>query len=269
MPPYSPWLHVLAWAYLNLSFACALIIIVHEFRRPQEMFIMNIVWPITALYLGPAGLVGYWRSGQKGTKSHHHQMRQSIEQELRAMPPGRVRQLAGAPGPPPSREQVGVAVSHCGAGCTLGDIVGEWFIFGAGITLTSGELGTRLLLDFLLAWALGVVFQYFTIVPMRGLSFGKGVLQAIRVDTLSIVAFQIGMSVWAVVVYFVLFPAPHLRVTQAVFWFMMQIGMMLGFATSYPVNLFLLKSGWKEKMPQSREQIIRRMAEERCRNLAA
>ena len=32
-------------------------------------------------------------------------------------------------------------------------------------------------------------------------------------------------TVWAVLVYFVFFSSPHLKVNEAVFWFMMQIGM--------------------------------------------
>ena len=33
-----------------------------------------------------------------------------------------------------------------------------------------------------------------------------------------------------------------------VFWFMMQIAMLAGFLTSYPVNWWLVKQGIKEKM---------------------
>jgi hypothetical protein len=36
--------------------------------------------------------------------------------------------------------------------------------------------------------------------------------------------------------------------TSPVHWFMMQIGMILGFLTSYPVNKWLLLKGWKEAM---------------------
>lgn len=135
-----------------------------------------------------------------------------------------------------------------GAGCTLGDIVGEWVIFGTGMVIAGETFGTRLIFDFVLAWGFGVVFQYFTIVPMRKLSFGQGVVQAMRADTLSIVAFQIGMSVRAVLTYFAFFTAPHLKPDQALFWFMMQIGMIIGFFTSYPVNSWLIRKGWKEKM---------------------
>ena len=40
----------------------------------------------------------------------------------------------------------------------------------------------------------------------------------------------------------------ELRVNTVEFWFMMQIAMLCGFATSYPVNWWLLSIGLKEKM---------------------
>ena len=46
----------------------------------------------------------------------------------------------------------------------------------------------------------------------------------------------------------VLFPVEHLHPDHAAFWFLMQIGMILGFATSYPVNWWLIKKGIKEAM---------------------
>jgi hypothetical protein len=50
--PYPEWLLVSAWVFLSLSFLCAVIIVVDERRRPQNMTIMNFVWLITALYFG-------------------------------------------------------------------------------------------------------------------------------------------------------------------------------------------------------------------------
>ena len=32
------------------------------------------------------------------------------------------------------------------------------------------------------------------------------------------------------------------------YWFQMQIGMVIGYFTSWPVNVWLIKRGWKEKM---------------------
>lgn len=261
-PPFPGWLDALSWASLSLCLACSLIIVVYELRRPQKMMIMNIVWPITALYFGPWAVWSYFKSGSKMTREHMLQMQREIQAELHEERHPNVRRMRSPKDRGESgiaREQVAVSTMHCGAGCTLGDIVGEWSIYGTGLTMAGGALATRLRLDFLLAWAFGIVFQYFTIAPMRGLSVGKGLKAAIRADTLSIIAFQIGMSAWAALSYFVLFPKPHLRANDAVFWFMMQIGMVIGFLVSYPVNIFLIKKDWKEKMPQNKSEIKQNM----------
>ena len=39
-----------------------------------------------------------------------------------------------------------------------------------------------------------------------------------------------------------------LRTDTVEFWFMMQIAMICGFLTAYPVNWWLIQSGIKEKM---------------------
>jgi hypothetical protein len=48
---------------------------------------------------------------------------------------------------------------------------------------------------------------------------------------------------------FVLFPAPHnLTPSSAAFWFLMQIGMIIGYFTSWPANVWLVKRGIKMPM---------------------
>ncbi len=244
MTPYPAWLHVLSWISLAVAFACALVIVLDTVRRPQKMGIMNVVWPVTALYWGPLGLWAYFRVGRRTTKQHHQRNMNRAPQQMKEDK----EQLKSAP---PTRTQVAVGASHCGAGCALGDIAGEWWVAAMGLTFAGGVLQTRLVVDFILAWALGVAFQYFTIVPMRGLPVGKGIVAAIKADTVSIVAFQIGMAIWMALTYLVFFPSPHLRPTEAVFWFMMQIAMVIGFFTAYPANAWLLKKGLKERMPES------------------
>lgn len=44
------WLHLIAVATLILGAGCALVIIADEVIHPQHMWIMNVVWPITALF---------------------------------------------------------------------------------------------------------------------------------------------------------------------------------------------------------------------------
>jgi len=83
---------------------------------------------------------------------------------------------------------------------------------------------------------------------MRHLSPAEGILAAIKADTLSILAFQVGMYAWMAVTFFLLFPHPHLTAFDARYWLMMQVAMMCGFATAYPVNAWLIRAGLKETM---------------------
>jgi hypothetical protein len=44
-----------------------------------------------------------------------------------------------------------------------------------------------------LAYLFGIVFQYFSVAPMRGLGFMEGIVTAAKIDTLSLVAYEVGM----------------------------------------------------------------------------
>jgi hypothetical protein len=97
------------------------------------------------------------------------------------------------------------------------------------------------------AYIFGIVFQYFTIVPMRKLPPLKGIWAAVKADTFSLIAWQIGMYGWMAIATFLIFKH-EIPKTSPVFWFMMQIAMLCGFVTAFPVNWWLVKSGMKEKM---------------------
>ncbi len=62
------WLHVLSIAALALGFACAAVIATDEVRYPQRMWIMNVVWPVTALFGTVVWLWAYFRYGRLATK---------------------------------------------------------------------------------------------------------------------------------------------------------------------------------------------------------
>ena len=233
------WLHWVGWAYLGLSFACTAVILADEVRRPQHMWIMNVVWPITALYWGPVAVWAYYCWGRLDTK------RAVMDAKARGVEnPGMLK---------PFWAMVAVADSHCGAGCTLGDIIAEWVIYAFGLslfaTMRHHEFFTAYVLDYAFAYVLGIAFQYFTIAPMRGLRFWPGIWAAIKADTLTLTAFEVGLFGWMALDHFVLFRGnPAFNVITPVYWFMMQVGMILGFLTSYPVNWWLVKVGLKESM---------------------
>lgn len=62
-----PWLTAIAWMSLGLALLSAAIVTVDVVGRPQHMAIMNVVWPVTALYAGPLGLWAYFRFGVMGS----------------------------------------------------------------------------------------------------------------------------------------------------------------------------------------------------------
>jgi Domain of unknown function (DUF4396) len=228
------WLHVLSIFALLLGLVCALALAVDVTRHPQHMGIMNVVWPMTGLYAGPLALWGYFRFGR--ATGHGH----------------------GAPAKP-LYAAVGIGDTHCGAGCTLGDIIAEWLCFGIpAIAVRFGwhwlfaeKMFAVWIVDFVFAFAFGIVFQYFAIAPMRGLSFWPGIRAALKADTLSLTAWQIGMYGFMAVAQYAYFRpllGRPVEVNTPEFWFTMQIAMLAGFATGYPVNWWLIGAGIKEKM---------------------
>jgi hypothetical protein len=231
VPP--TWLTVLSWVALGVAFASAAWILADIYGRgyrQRHMPVMEAVWPITALYFGPVAIWGYHRFGRPPSS------RWLREHGLRH------------PSDKPRWAGVAVDVSHCGAGCTLGDILAEFGVFAVGATVAGATLWAEYIGDYLLAVALGLVFQYFAIAPMRGLSFRKGIVAAAKADILSLTAFEVGLFGWMALTAFVFFPNPHLMPTSPVFWFLMQIGMIVGYFTSWPANVWLIRRGIKEAM---------------------
>lgn len=238
------WLHILAIVALLLGLGSAALIAFDEIKHPQPMWIMNVVWPVTALFGTVVWLWFYFRFGRLGSKHAlmkpwHHGREKKVSKPFAAM--------------------VAEANSHCGSGCTLGDICAEWLAFA--VPATAAWLGWRSIfsekifavwiLDYLFAYGFGIIFQYYTIVPMRHLGFAQGIWAAVKADTLSLTAWQIGMYGFMAVAYFWIFRGllgVELKVDTVEFWFTMQIAMIFGFLTSYPVNWWLLKVGLKEKM---------------------
>ena len=247
------WHHVLALVALAIGLASALVILVDEFVRGhrQHMWVMNLVHPITALYWGPVWVWAYVRYGRRMS------VRLLDERAAELAEEGADPDALRAAGQSTERSElhpwhIANAVSHCGAGCTLGDILAEWVVFVTGITWfgtwSGHKLPEELALDFIAAWAFGVPFQYFTILPMRGDGPAKSLWTAIKVDTASIVSFQVGLFGWLAIVMLVIWPHHGISIASADFWFQMQIGMMLGFLTAWSVNHALVNARVKEKM---------------------
>lgn len=242
---FPQWLHILSIAALVLGFGCATIVLIDVFRHPQHMGIMNVVWPVTALF-GVVFVV--WAYFLYGRANPHKALR---AKERGEEPPGKDEA--------PFAVMVGKGALHCGSGCMIGDVLAEWLAFLVPAVavwfgwhwLFAEKMFAVWVLDFLFAFALGIIFQYYAIVPMRGLSPGEGIKAAIKADTLSLLSWQVGMYGFMALAQFYLFG--HLlgvraEVDTPEFWFAMQLSMIAGFITAYPVNWWLIRVGIKERM---------------------
>ena len=228
------WLEPLAWLSLVIAFVCAATIAVDIANgHRQKMWIMNLVWPITALYAGPLALLAYFRVGRLSTK---HRVEAA---KARGDTPDAQRKAFW--------QSTALAATHCGSGCTLGDLVAETALLLIPLTLFGHKIFAAWVVDFILAFLIGIAFQYFTLKPMRDIGPGKALVAALKADTLSLSAWQIGMYGWMAIATFAIF-GHELDKTGPIFWFMMQVAMLAGFVTAYPVNWWLLRTGIKEVM---------------------
>ena len=141
-----------------------------------------------------------------------------------------------------------MSATHCGAGCVLGDLIAEWIVFAAALTLAGFALPVEYPFDYVLALSWGILFQYFVIVPVRHPGVREGLNLAAKADFLALSAFEIGLFGWMAIMQLVLFPSPDLPTNSAAFWFLMQVGMLIGFVTTYPMNWWLIRHGIKEVM---------------------
>ena len=191
------------------------------------MKIMNVVWPITGLYLPVLGWLLY------ANMARRKPMSMSMDMHV-------------AHGGRPFWKSVFISTTHCAAGCVIGDVIGGPIVFWAGWTLFGERLYAEYLVLFVLAYIFGIAFQYLPIRAMQRISPRAALLEAIKADTLALTTFEIGLFAWMAVIHFQFVPRPEL--TSPTYWFMMQIGMVLGFIASFPNNWYLVRAGVKPGM---------------------
>jgi hypothetical protein len=210
------------------------------------MAIMRIVWPVCALFGSAFILWLYFCYGREVGPASDRSKKNAEDSKM----PGMSQ---------PYPIIVAKGTLHCGSGCTLGDILAEWLAFAAPTvaiafgwhSLFEEKIYAVWVLDFILAFGFGIVFQYFAIVPMRKLSPGQGIVAAFKADTLSLAAWQIGMYCLMAILQFIVFKRAfggQAPVNSVEFWGAMQLAMIAGFITSYPMNWWLIRVGIKERM---------------------
>lgn len=224
-------LEVVAWIFIYLGVLTAFVIAWDIRSYPQPMSVMNVTWPITGLYFPLVGIPMYWHMGRANSNSSTHDHDSGH---------GHGRQK-------PFWQSVLVSVTHCGGGCTLGDSIAAPLVSSFGLTIAGSVLLAHFAGEFVAAYLFGILFQFLPIMAMGERNPIRGLVNAIKADTLSLMSFEIGMFGWIALSFLLLLPTEP-EVGSPVFWFMMQIAMVIGFATAYPANWVLVKAGIKHGM---------------------
>ncbi|MFR9620637.1 MAG: DUF4396 domain-containing protein [Rikenellaceae bacterium] len=226
---------------LALAVISAIIIAFDLHKNPQSMRIMNAVWILTALWSSIVGLIAYFAFGREKSMQMGEMNRVDMSKEMK---------MSGSMNMPhrPKWQSITLSTLHCGAGCTLADIIGSIFLLFMPITLFGSTLVGGWFVTYILALIIGVYFQFRAISEMSDLPASDIVRKAIKADFLSLTAWQVGMYGW---IYLLMFHfkylAPHATLTWD-FWFAMQQAMLAGFVLALPINYALILSGIKRGM---------------------
>ncbi|MEJ7842375.1 MAG: DUF4396 domain-containing protein [Rubrobacter sp.] len=219
------WLTAVSWVFVGLALLCAAAILYDVYGRGyrQRTGVMNLVWPITALYLGPLALPAYYRWGRPRSEKWQEEHGSAPEKNL---------PVAAATGGTPG-----------GAASAIGHVLGVPLVVLSGLTIAGQALWVMILFIAIIATVLLFAFEYFfSTVPTRGLSRGKGLGVALLIALVTVLAFDVGMGGWMLVLHFLFFMPP---LTDVTFLFLMQVGLILGFLTGYPAVLWLVRRGVK------------------------
>ena len=139
-------------------------------HRPQSMKIMNVVWILTALWGSYLALWAYNKFGQGAPMKMGGG---EMKMDMSGMKDMNMDMSMGDMSMKrPHWQSVALSALHCGAGCTLADIIGEWFTNYIPVTVAGSQLIGNWVLDFILALIIGVYFQFYAIREMERISAG-------------------------------------------------------------------------------------------------
>lgn len=206
-------------------------------KYKQSMPIMNIVWTLTMLWASWIGIIAYLSFGRE-KNMHHMDMDGMNSHNMGDMSDTSGMQMHSSP---VSRQGIALSTLHCGAGCALADIIGESVSSILGLALIATWV-----LDYIFALLIGVYFQYMAIQQMGRMQPIQAISKAIKVDFLSLSAWQVGMYGF-MAMYLFLFAGNPDRLSFE-FWFAMQLAMLAGFIIAYPMNKWLIHMGIKHAM---------------------
>lgn len=208
------WLIPVAWTYLTLSLLGAALIAadIYLLRRRQRSVGSELVWIASGLYLGPFSVLHYRRTGRANVST------------------SRARDTSGPDG-------VAVGVLPGGGASAVAHLIGVPLVAAAGWTIAGMAMWPMIIVIAVLAVILLAAYERAATSglhprPARARSVGAALATAV----ITVTAFDIGMIGWML---FLSFNDAMPPVTDGTFWFLMQVGVIVGLLTGYPAVRWL------------------------------
>jgi len=212
------WLTPVAWTYITLSLLSAVIIALDIYLLGRRSRVATeLVWITSALYLGPFAVPVYLRRGRANPTS-----------------------TSASSAVPEGRDGAAVAVLPGGAASAVAHLVAVPAVVAVGWTIAGLAMWPMIIVIAVLAIAMLAIYERAAsrgsgTERTRGVSVGSAIVAAL----ITVVAFDVGMVGWMLLLHFNDLMPP---VTESTFWFLMQVGVIIGLVTGYPAVMWLLRS---------------------------
>jgi hypothetical protein len=212
------WLTPVAWTYIALSLLSAAFIAfeIYVRRHRHDSVATELVWVTSALYLGPFAVALYLSKGRTNVSS-----------------------TGTADAPDTQSNGSALAVLPGGGASAVAHLIAVPLVVAVGWTIAGLAMWPMILVIAVLAIVMLAVYER---TASRGRQSGRtrglSVAAAVVAAVVTVAAFDIGMVGWMLLLHFNNAMPP---VTDSTFWFLMQVGVVVGLLTGYPAVKWLLR----------------------------
>lgn len=215
----------LALPFLVLGLCTSMMIAKDIFKHPHPVRVMNIIWPITGLYMPFIGWLAWWFLGRQPSR----------QANLALLVPQKAARHN-------SWQTIFVSTTISAAACIFGDVITLPIISLLNHLNILIVIWQEAIICLVISLLIGLFFQVLAIKQREKNSLWRALLIALKIETFPLVIYQTGIFIFmALALKFVL--NQQIDPLLSTFWFMLQLAMMTGFVFSWPANHFLIKRG--------------------------
>ena len=213
------------WAWLGLCLVSTLYVTWDNFGRGNpEPAVMRFGWVLITMYMGPVGAALYVLADKEPAPGTHEEFIKPLW-----------------------RQGVGSTV-HCVAGDATGIIIAAVIVTSLGLPMWQD-----LIIEYAAGFAVGLfIFQALFMRGMAGGSYTKALRSTFVPEWLSMNTMAGGMF-FAMTQLMMGRDMRAMHPSEPQFWFVMSISVIVGFATAYPINVWMVGQQLKHGLMTERD----------------